>query len=124
MQIRIECTHPDLPDNWIGLSDAWSRGEILAFYPAALQGNDEITLPILQRKLTSVHLHLVDGSLVEDAGELFERFDQLDFRLARWFLAGVMDALKEMMSLGEAQRRLLFDGVEIAARNPTTPRTR
>ena len=64
MHIRIECTLPGLEGNWIDLSDTWSRAEIMAFYPAILQGNDEVTLPLLQRKLSGVHLHLIDGALV------------------------------------------------------------
>ena len=121
MHIRIKCTLPGLEGNWIDLSDTWSRAEIMAFYPAILQGNDEVTLPLLQRKLSGVHLHLIDGALVTDPATLIETFDQLDIRLARWFLAGVMAAIQAMISLGEAQRRLLFDGVEIAARNTPTP---
>lgn len=40
----------------------------------------------------------------------------------RWLSGGVTNALKELMALGEARRRLLFDGVEIAAAKTPTPR--
>lgn len=123
MQIRIECTLPALAGNWVDLSDVWTRGEVRAWYAGALAGKDEVTFPLLAQKLVGVHLHLADGTLVEDAATLFERIDELDMRLVRWLSLGVMDALKELMALGEGRRRLLFDGVEIAvAAMKPTPR--
>lgn len=119
MQIRIECTLPELAGNWVDLSDVWTRREASDFYAAAIAGNDAVTFPLLQRKLTAVHLHLADGTPVTDVAMLFERFDDLDVRLARWLATNIMDALQRMLAMGEAQRRLLFDGVEIAARTKT-----
>lgn len=122
MQIRIECTLPALAGNWVDLSDVWTRGEIRAWYAGALANREEVTHPLLARKLVGVHLYLADGTLVEDAATLFERIDDFDIRLVRWLAAAVMDALKELMAMGEAKRRLLFDGVEIAAAKTPTPR--
>ena len=121
MLIRIECTIDGLTGNWVDLSDVWSRAEMREWYAGALAGADGVTLPILQRKLTGVHVRLVDGTLVEDAATLIECLDELDVRLVRWLSSGVMTALQEMMALGEARRRLLFDGVEVAAKKTPTP---
>lgn len=119
MQIRIECTLPELAGNWVDLSDVWTRREASDFYAASLAANDAVTFPLLQKKLTAVHLHLADGTPITDVATLFDRFDDLDVRLARWLATNIMDALQRMLALGEAQRRLLFDGVEIAARTKT-----
>ena len=80
MHIRIECTLPGLEGNWIDLSDTLSRAEIMAFYPARLQGNDKVTLPLLQLKLSGVHLHLISGALVTDPTTLIEPFDHTAIR--------------------------------------------
>ncbi|HHY54104.1 MAG TPA: hypothetical protein GYA08_01580 [Chloroflexi bacterium] len=122
MIIRIECTLPELTGNWVDLSDVWSRAELREWYVGAIAGNDAVTLPILERKLTGVHVRLVDGTLVTDAATLIARLDDLDVRLILWLSGGVTNALKELMALGEAKRRLLFDGVEIAAAKTPTPR--
>lgn len=61
MQIRIECTVPELAGNWVDLSDVWTRREASDFYAAAIAGNDAVTFPLLQNKLTAVHLHLPTG---------------------------------------------------------------
>ena len=101
-----------------------SRGEVRAFYAGSLAGNDAIWLPVLERKITAVHVHLTDGTLVEDAPTLVARLDDMDTRLVRWLVAGVMAALQELLQLGKASKRLLFAGVEVAApKKTTTPAT-
>jgi hypothetical protein len=121
--IRLEATG-ELAGNWIDLSDVWTRAEMRDWYAGALAANDAVWLPILQRKLAGVHVHLADGALVEDAATFVTRLDDLDIRLVRWLSIGVMSALQELMHLGEAQKRLLFAGVEVAApMKRTTPVT-
>jgi hypothetical protein len=123
MKIRLECTLPELAANWVDLSDVWTRGEVRDWYAGSLASKETVTLPLLEKKLVGVHLHLADGTLVTDAATLFARLDDMDMRLVRWLGVSVMAALQENLALGEAQRRLLFDGVEIAAvKTPTTPR--
>lgn len=124
MLIRIECTFPGLAGNWVDLSDVWTRGEIRDWYAGSLANNDAVTLPLLAKKLVGVHVYLADGTLVEDAQTLVERLDDVDIRLVRWLAGGVMDALRELMTLGEAKRRLLFDGVEMVAAAKTMPTPR
>lgn len=117
--IRLEATG-ELAGNWVDLADVWTRAEMREFYAGSLTANDAVWLPILQRKLTTVHVHLADGTLVEDAATLVARLDDLDTRLVRWLPTGVMAALQELLQLGEASRRLLFAGVEVAAPKTTT----
>jgi hypothetical protein len=113
-KIRLEGTD-DLAGNWIDLSDTWTRAEMRGWYAGSLVGNDAVWLPILGSKLVGVHVHLADGTLVEDAATFVERIDDLDVRLVRWLSAGVMAATQELLHLGERQKRLLFAGVEVAA---------
>lgn len=120
--IRLEATG-EMAGNWLDLSDAWTRAEMRDWYAGALTGKDKAWLPILERKLVGVHVHLADGTLVEDAATFTARLDDLDMRLVRWLSAGVMAALQELLHLGEAQKRLLFAGVEVAAPKKTTPAT-
>jgi hypothetical protein len=120
--IRLEATGP-LAGNWIDLADAWTRAEVRDWYAGALSAQDAVWLPILERKLVGVHVYLVDGTLVEEAATLLARLDDTDMRLVRWLSTGVMGALQELMALGERQKRLLFDGVEVAATTRATPTT-
>jgi hypothetical protein len=123
MLIRIECTLAALAGNWVDLSDVWTRGEIRAWYVGSMAKRDEVTLALLAKKLVGVHVYLADGTLIEDAQTLIERLDDVDIRLVRWLAGGVNNALKELMALEEARRRLLFDGVEmVAATKMPTPR--
>lgn len=118
--IRLEATD-EIAGNWIDLSDVWTRAETREWYTGAVTANDEVWLPILARKLKGVHVHLADGTLIEDPETFVARLDDIDSRLVRWLSAGIMAALQELLQLGEAQKRLLFGGVEVAAPKRTTP---
>ena len=121
--IRLEATG-DLAGNWIDVSDVWTRSEMRDWYAGVLAGKDTVWLPILELKLTGVHVHLADGSLVEAAPAFVAQIDDLDMRLVRWLSSGLMAAIQELLHLGEAQRRLLFAGVEVAApKTKTMPAT-
>lgn len=120
--IRLEGTD-DLAGNWIDLSDQWTRAEMRNWYAGSLAGNDAVWLPVLKSKLVGVHLHLADGTLIEDAATFVEKIDDLDIRLVRWLSSGVMAATQELLHLGERQKRLLFAGVEVAAPKKTMPAT-
>ncbi len=119
--IRLEGTE-EIAGNWVDLADAWTRAEARDWYSGSLAANDTLWLPLLGRKLVAVHVRLADGTLIETPAALIERFDDLDMRVTRWLARGIMDALKELFKLGEQQKRLLFDGVEVAATTrKTTP---
>ena len=120
--IRLEATG-DMAGNWIDISDVWTRAEMRDWYAGVLAGKDTVWLPILERKLTGVHVRLADDTLVENASTFVKRIDDLDTRLVRWLSSGLMAAIQELLHLGEAQRRLLFAGVEVAAPKKTTPAT-
>jgi hypothetical protein len=120
---RLEYCGDELPGNWVDISDAWTRGEVRAFYEAALVVDEKATAVILRVKLIGVHIYTANGDLLSDADALLARMDDLDVRLARWLSSGIMAALQELMSLGEARRRLSFAGSEIAMRPPKLPTT-
>ena len=123
MQVRLECTLEDLVGNWVELSEVWTRAELKRWNLAVLGfAPEESLFDLLQQELVAVHLYLPDGTLVTDAATLMERFDDLDSRLTRWLSAGISQAQRDMLSLAEARKRLLYDGVEIAALIPQTPR--
>lgn len=111
--IRLEATG-DLAGNWLDLADVWTRAEMREWYAGSLAGNDAIWLPLLERKLVGVHVYTAGGELLETAPALTARLDDLDMRLVRWLVTGVIAALQELVALGEASRRLLFAGVEVA----------
>lgn len=124
MAIRIECTIDGLDDNWLQLSDTWSRREMRAWYTAVLQADESTWLPILQSKLLGVHMRLIDGTPIADADALIEQLDNMDVRLARWLPHSVLGALVEMLALSESSRRILLNGAAVPAASPTTAPTR
>lgn len=124
MAIRIECTIDGLDDNWLQLSDTWSRREMRAWYTAVLQADESTWLPILQSKLLGVHMRLIDGTPIADADALIEQLDNMDVRLTRWLPHSVLGALMEMLSLSESSRRILLNGAAVPAASPTTAPTR
>ena len=124
MAIRIECTIDGLDDNWLQLSDTWSRREMRAWYTAVLQADESTWLPILQSKLLGVHMRLIDGTPIADADVLIEQLDNMDVRLTRWLPHSVLGALMEMLALSESSRRILLDGAAVPAASPKTAPTR
>lgn len=143
MQIRLECTVDGLRQNWVELAEQWTRAEMRRWNLATLgvappkaapadgdpntpaRTSEDELFDLLAQKLTGVHVTLPDGTLIEDAATLVARFDDLDVRLVRWLATGVSKALQELLALGEAKRRLLFDGVEVAQpMTPPTPKAR
>lgn len=124
MAIRIECTIDGLDDNWLQLSDTWSRREMRAWYTAVLQADESTWLPILQSKLLGVHMRLIDGTLIADANALIEQLDNMDVRLTRWLPHSVQGALVEMLALSESSRRILLNGAAVPAASQTTAPTR
>lgn len=124
MAIRIECTIDGLDDNWLQLSDTWSRREMRAWYTAVLQADESTWLPILQSKLLGVHMRLIDGTPIANADALIEQLDNMDVRLTRWLPHSVLGALVEMLALSESSRRILLNGAAVPAASPTTAPTR
>ena len=123
MQVRVECTVAGLEGNWVDLAECWTRGELRDWTRATYgQGQQGRMFELLGAKLTAVHVYLPDGSLLTDGPGLVERFDDLDMRVVRWLASGISQALDELQSLGKTRKRLLFDGVEVAAMTMQTPR--
>lgn len=122
MKVRLECTAPGLEGNWIDLAEVWTRAEMREWVIAAMAGMVlERHAEMVERKLLAVHVSLPDGTLITDAKTLIARFDDLDMRLVSWLATGISQAINELAELGKTQKRLLFDGVEVAARTRQTP---
>lgn len=121
MNIRLECTAAGLENNWIEIADVWARAELRAWRTAALQMDEEALYGLMRQKIVKAHVHTVDGDLLATADDLVARLDDLDVRISRWLGTSIDSVLKELLLLGEASKRLLFDGVDVAATTKTTP---
>lgn len=123
MQIRLECTIDGLTNNWVDVAEVWTRSEMRRWHLATLGAAPEDELfALLAEKLVACHVYLPDGALLTTADQLIARFDDLDARLVRWLATGLSKAIQELLALGERQKRLLFDGVEVAVMTTkTTP---
>ena len=87
---------------------------------AAIAGNDEVTFPLLQSKLTAVHLHLADGTPVTD-GRCSSSASMIWTCGWRWLATNIMDALHRMLALGK-RRRLLSRWCRDSRRGADTKR--
>ncbi len=122
MQVRLECTADGLIGNWIELNEVWTRGELKRWNLAVIGALPESELfALLETKVTATHLYLPDGTLITSGKTMVERFDDMDSRLVRWLASGISQAQRDLLALGEAKKRLLFDGVEIAVKQQETP---
>ncbi len=121
MPIRIECTAPGLEENWLEVTEAWSRRELRDF--VTLSGPPFIAL--WERKVTACNLAPVTGEPITDPRLVFGpdgRRDDLDVRLNDFLTGAVLDATGYLLTLGELPKRLLCNGVEVAApTKQTTP---
>ena len=116
MPVRVECTTEGLEENWIEVSDFWTRAELSAYVKTS--GDDFIAL--WRRKVTACHL--VTGDLVVDDPLLVhEQLDGLDIRLMRFLTGAVTEATNYLLSLGEANKRLSFPGAGAAVKTQMAP---
>lgn len=107
--VRVECTTEGLEENWVEVSDFWTRAELSAY--SKTSGDEFISL--WRRKV--VACHIVTGDLViDDPLQVHEQLDGLDIRLMRFLTGAVTEATSYLLTLGEANKRLSFPGAGAA----------
>ena len=106
---KYTCDIPGLEDNFIELSDSWSRREVRDFY----QFKDTEYLALLQSKLVACHLARPGAEpLTEPVAFDADVMDTLDMRIVHW-VAGVPVAhVAGLGNLGEAPWARLFVSIE------------
>lgn len=132
MPIRIECTTPTLEDNYIELTDHWTRADLAALFQPGQ------TADLARRKITACHLArgappnpdrqggaapLIDpATLYTPEGDLHP---DLDLRLLHFIPAALLLAANQLATLGKTNARLSSAGAERATPTaPATPTTR
>lgn len=116
MPIRVECVIPSLEDNWIEVAEAWSRGELLLY----MTQQGEPWIELWRQKVTACCLSTVDGQHVTDPVAVHgDARDALDIRLNRFVSSALTEATDYLLTLGEAPKRLLSNGVVVAAPTKT-----
>jgi hypothetical protein len=99
-----------LEDNWIEVSEVWSRGELRDY--TSLKGDAFVAL--WRRKVTAVNLVTVGGETIDEPGAVHDRLDDLDLRLLGFITAAPLEATSHLLVLGETNRRLSFVGTGAA----------
>ena len=118
MPIRVELTADGLEENWLEVSEQWTRRELREYLAMTLPAMTESDL--WASKVTACHL--VTGDLVLDNPALMKDVsDELDLRLVRFAATALLDVANYLLTLGEARKRLSCDGVEVAAPMKMTP---
>jgi hypothetical protein len=104
--LRYTCDVPGLEESYVEYAASWSRAE----YRQMGETEDAAQwLPLLQRKLTAVHLLCSDGSYLDDPAALDETgLDRVDMRVYMWFAMTPWRARMDIADQGEASRRRLF----------------
>lgn len=114
MPVRVECTTPGMEDNWIEVTDFWTRRELADY----VEKSDDEFRNLWRKKVTACHL--VTGDLViDDPALVHDQIDGLDIRLMRFLTGAVLEATNYLLSLGEANKRLSF-GAGVAAKTTQT----
>jgi hypothetical protein len=100
-----KCDIPGLEDNFIELSDSWSRKEVRSFWEL----KDDVYLALLQSKLIACHLARPgDTPITEPVAFTAEVLDTLDWRIVRWASTVPVAHVQALGELGEALGRRLF----------------
>lgn len=107
--MRYECDIPGLEDNFIELSDGWTRKEVRSFWE--FQGAEYLALVL--SKLIACHLTRPGQEHVTQPVALTsDLLDELDIRLVHWVSSVPVKHVSELGSLGEACGRRLFASTE------------
>ena len=116
--MRYTCDLPGFEDNYIEVSDRWTRGQ--ASRVLSVQGDDYFKL--ISMKLTAVYL-----SRSDEAGAAIDPIDKpsdfsetaiegVDYMVWRWFATAIVKGVSDLYSLGEAHASRWFTAQE----KPTT----
>lgn len=107
----MQCTLPDFIDCWVEISEKWTRAEekMLAF------ADDQQWLELWQRKVLACNLRTATGDYITAPADVtLDRLDDLDVQLAGFVGGALAYACRELRYLGNAARRVSFNGSEPA----------
>ena len=97
MSVRVVPDIPDLSENYIDVSDKWTRTE----YKRLFDADGEETLSITRSKLDGCHLQLDDGTFLDDPNLITdETLDRMDMRLIGFLGSATLRACNHLRSLG------------------------
>jgi hypothetical protein len=106
--MRYQCDIPGFEDNFIELSERWTRRELATV--DTIEG--EAYFALLRRKLTGVHLTRIDeetGNAIDPidtpAGFTREATEAIDFMVWRWVAHAMRKGINTLYSLGEERAR-------------------
>ncbi len=115
--IRVECTTPGLEENWLDVSDFWTRAELQEY--GELSGDPFVDL--WRKKVVACHIETGDVA-INDPAKVHDQIDQLDIRLIKFLTSGPRTVTDYLLSLGEANKRLSLPGTgEVATTKRMVP---
>lgn len=105
---RVTCTTDGFADNWVELSESWTRREVKELDRSGV----EAVLDSLRRKATACHIVLSDGSTIDDVDMLTEdNLDDADQQVWGFILGCQFRAVGALQALGNFSVRLSSDSV-------------
>lgn len=117
MPVRVSCSTEGLEENWVEVSDRWTRKELTEFL--TLKGKP--FLDMFAAKVTACHLVRMDGTVLNDPAQVLLERDELDLRLVRFPVSAVLEATDYLLGLGEANKLLSPGGAGLAAKTTRAP---
>lgn len=107
--IRRECPIEGYTDNFVEVTDKWTRGEVRAYW----RESGEKFLEIYRKKITAVHLTVEGGEpITQPAAIQDEQVDGVDYVVWRWFGQAFQEAVNEVQRLGEEKVQQLLHSTE------------
>lgn len=111
MPLRYECDDPQFAGCFVEYREVWSKKQIRQFW-AARAGNEDSAewWALVRSKIKAVYLVTVDGDALTEPDQLTEEaLDEIDIRLWTWLSNAHVVALTDLVKLGEALGRRLWD---------------
>jgi len=109
MTLRYECGIEGLSENWVDVSEVWTRREMVE-----LTQTQEIDVveAFWQKKIVACSIATIDGGIVTDPAELTAELAEgsLDARLCDFLGYVLMQACAHVRSLGPLSGRLSSNG--------------
>lgn len=97
--MRVQCPVETYTDNYVEYDERWSRAEVRRF-----GNNSADMIELMQRKITSIHIRLLDGEINSATEVTEEALDNMQWEVFQWFVVQPQMVLKEILNLGEAVR--------------------
>jgi len=114
--MRYCCDLPGFEDNFIELSDVWSRKQVKSFW----QFEGEAYMALLKTKVVSCNLACPDGPPITEAFLFTEEgLEQVDFRIYHWVVNVPVKHVSELGTLSLACGRRLFASTEDSSAPPS-----